>query len=137
MHLAGSHPPSSKPRFYCSDCGNQGLDGMICYPLPSTSHGSDGDPNCLCCPKDTSHYSKDATVDSMQLHGFCDASEDTYAGWKWEYTYLVGRLKYQSCSHQMIDDTTTRTLWCSTTCKAPTPHQASIEHPNSEYLRVD
>ena len=25
------------------------------------------------------YYSKDTTVDSMQLHGFCDASEDSYA----------------------------------------------------------
>ena len=80
MSLAGSRQLLSKPKFSCNDCGKQGSDGMICCLPAFTSHDSVGGLSCLYSRRDTSrcYYSKDATVNSMQLHGFYDAS--AYAG---------------------------------------------------------
>ena len=56
---------------------------------------------------------------------------------KWKHTHFVGCLENKGFPHQASDNTTPRTVWRSTTGKAPSPHQEGIKHPNSECLRVD
>ena len=90
------------------------------------------------------YYAKCAEIDSVQLHGFCDASEDACAG----VVYIHGQDKYGNVYISVTSKTkvvllkrltitSPRVVWCQTTVSTTSPHLISTGHTNWKCICSD
>ena len=82
MCLAGIPLRSSRSRFYYNVYGSSRSNGMIPSPPKSKAPGYSGERSLCFSPIDIPrcYYPKQSRIQSVQLHGFSDASEGAYSG---------------------------------------------------------